>query len=155
MLTPQNTARKEPLTLAPITRSIGKHAVFIADARSRRERRILITLFHGHDIRSTLVTTSFWLTLDVKRKGRSSRRKRASRSLGEAESKGCSVPPRTIRSRLGRPQCAKIGAYCALGLLEGRCHPRAGVGKRSRVSAHRRIMRASARVTMEVEAIKS
>ncbi len=42
------------------------------------------------------------------------RRKRTSRPLGGAEPNGCCVPPRTIRSRLDRPQCAKIGAYRAL-----------------------------------------
>jgi hypothetical protein len=79
---------------------------------------------------------------------------RAYRSLGGAESNGCHVPPRTIRSRLDRSQCAKVGACRSLGLLAGRCHTRASVGKTSRVSANRRIMRASARVTMEVETSK-
>ncbi len=131
-------------------RSGRKHAIVMAGSRSRRERRTLITLLRRHDNRSSLVTTSFGSRWIKSAKAYHTRRKRASRSLGGAEPNGCCVSPRTIRSMLDRPLCAKIGAYRALGWLAGRCHTCAGMGERSRVSAHRRIMSASALVTMEI-----
>ena len=144
-------AERAPLAkYLPILREVQEATLpLLRSARSRRQRRTLTTSFLGHGIRSTLVTTSSWLTLDVMARRPIisprtricvrwvERNRTAAAFLQERFDQGLIVHNEQNSERIAR------WAYS-----QGCCHTSAGLGTRSGVSANRRNIFAAALLTI-------